>query len=170
MKRPCIDELPLVYLKPGEMYIAQDRPALVTTVLGSCISASMFSERFRIGAICHGLLPNCRGKQECDGTCTEGFRYVDCSIRQMAKQFDALGVLRGEIKVKLFGGADMFTPKDGGRASASVGRQNIETAMKVIMDEGLTLVASDVGGVRGRKILFYAHTGEVLLKRQGEAK
>lgn len=31
--------------------------------------------------------------------------------------------------------------------------------------EGLTLITRDVGGIQGRKIFFYTHTGEVLLKR-----
>ena len=37
-------------------------------------------------------------------------------------------------------------------------------ALQVIEDERLVLAASSVGGKRGRKIYFYTHTGEVLLK------
>ena len=161
-------ELKTVYLRPGEIYIARDEPTMVTTVLGSCISVSMFNRRLNVAAICHGLLPRCRDKKVCDGTCFEGSRYVECSIRHMLSRFLSFGIHRSEIQVKLFGGSDMFELKSP--ASISVGKQNIEIAMKVIGDEGLTLVSSDVGGPLGRKILFHTQTGEVLLKRQKEIK
>ncbi len=48
--------LPVIHLKAGEIYIAE-KPTLVATVLGSCISVTMFNNRFKIGAICHGALP-----------------------------------------------------------------------------------------------------------------
>jgi chemotaxis protein CheD len=57
----------------------------------------------------------------------------------------------------------MFTKKNPG--VISIGRQNIEMAEKILLSEGLTLKAKDVGGTGGRKILFYTGTGEVLLKR-----
>jgi chemotaxis receptor (MCP) glutamine deamidase CheD len=50
-------------------------------------------------------------------------------------------------------------------ARASVGQLNICTAFQVLEMERLRVAASDVGGLRGRKILFSAHTGEVFLRR-----
>jgi chemotaxis protein CheD len=34
----------------------------------------------------------------------------------------------------------------------------------------MKITASDLGGPRGRKIFFYSHTGEVLLKRLHSSK
>ena len=67
--------------------------------------------------------------------------------------------------MKCFGGADMFSRPIEKSGLLSVGRQNSETADEVLKSEGLTLVTRDVGGLQGRKILFYTHTGEVLMKR-----
>jgi chemotaxis protein CheD len=153
-------QLPLIYLKPSEIYIAGE-PALVETVLGSCVSITMHNRRSGVGIMCHCLLPRCKNERPCDGACSGEFKYVDCSIRRMTEKFDSYDIKRSDIEVKVFGGADMFT---GGK-SISVGRQNIETALKIIKNEGLNLSASDVGGTQGRKIFFYTHTGEVLLKR-----
>ncbi len=50
------EKLPVYYLRPGELHIA-DHPGIVTTVLGSCVSVTMFSRRREVGAICHGLMP-----------------------------------------------------------------------------------------------------------------
>jgi chemotaxis protein CheD len=154
-----------IYLKPGDIYIS-DKPVLVSTLLGSCVSVTMFSRRAGAGAICHGLLPTCRGKKpcECDEFCGEGMRFVDCSIMRMLGWFEQNGVARGEIDVKVFGGSDMLSGPENS-TKATVGQQNISMAFQVIEKENLRIAASDVGGLRGRKIIFSTHTGEVLLKR-----
>jgi len=159
VKNPYHTDLPIVYLKPGELCFAEN-PTLVTTVLGSCVSVIMYNHRLCIGAICHALLPT--------GSCLddEGFRYVECSVDRMLEKFHELKVDRREIEVKLFGGADILTLfKADGRAK-TIGQQNIQAALAIIETKGLNLVSSDVGGSTGRKLFFYTHTGEVLLKRQ----
>jgi chemotaxis protein CheD len=155
---------PEVYLKPGNMYWAE-RPTLVVTVLGSCVSVTMFSRRTGVGVICHGNLPRCRGLTSCGGACLERFKFVDCSIRQMVKLFDRHGIKRSEIEVKCFGGADMFSGNNRKSGTDSMGRQNVQTAKEIILSEGLSINRMDVGGPQGRKIYFYTDTGEVLLKR-----
>ena len=152
-------ELPMVYLKPAELHMT-DRPVVVSTVLGSCVSVTMFHPRSKVGAICHGLLPRCGA-----GGRQEQFKFVDSSIRRMLACFDDLRIDRGEIEVKVFGGAEMHGVIRAKRLQASVGRQNVETAIGMIHEEGLRIITSDTGGSRGRKILFFTHTGNVLLKR-----
>lgn len=153
-----------MHLKPGEVHIT-DIPELVITVLGSCLSVTMFNRRLGVAGMCHSLLPECSNRETCRRGCREGYRYVDCSIRQMVRVFDKYGVPRSEIEVKCFGGADMFIRKSEKSDFFTVGKQNIIVAEKIIASEGLRLRAKDVGGVQGRKMLFYTHTGEVLLKR-----
>ncbi len=163
-------DLPLVYLKPGEMHFSGE-PAVIVTVLGSCLSITMFSRQRGLGGICHGLLPRCgKEKKNCHGECLEGFKYVDCSIRGMVKLFDRHKVRRSEIEVKCFGGADMFTRGIDRPEIVSIGRQNVMTAEQILKTEGLKLHVVDVGGLQGRKIFFNTHTGEVWLKRLSRAK
>ena len=157
-------ELPVVYLKPAEMYMASS-PSIVKTVLGSCVSVTLFNHRLKVGVICHGLLPYCREKSACKGECTLCFKYVDCSIRHMVGQFRSLGIGHREIEVKLFGGADMFIARAGERET--VGAQNVVAALSIIAKEHLNLCKSDTGGNQGRRIYFYTHTGEIFLKRLG---
>jgi chemotaxis receptor (MCP) glutamine deamidase CheD len=56
-------DLSFIYLRPGEIHATQ-KPALVKTILGSCVSAILFNRRSCIGAICHDLLP-CEGPFVC---------------------------------------------------------------------------------------------------------
>jgi chemotaxis protein CheD len=157
-------DLPVIYLKAGELHFS-DKPSSVMTVLGSCLSVTMFYRKTRIGAICHGLLPKCRERTACSGNCSERARFVECAIEMMAKLFDSAGVRRSEIEVKVFGGADMFSTRLGSKNSISVGKQNIEIAREALEKLGLRIIAMDVGGTTGRKVFFNAHTGEVLMKR-----
>ena len=136
-------------------------PMLITTLLGSCVAVTMFNPRLRLGAICHALLPSCRRDQSCSHL--ETGKYVECAVAFMLGQLNARGVLNGEVEAKLFGGSDMFDTVEGGRFS--VGRQNMEMALRTLEEASVRVVTRDLGGARGRKIIFHTHTGEVFLKR-----
>ena len=148
-----------IYLKPGELAIAE-RPALISTVLGSCVAVTMFTPRLGVGAICHAMLPHCTGPG--------GVRFVDRALSHMLERFDKFGLARSELVVKMFGGADMFEQVRPAPAP-TVGRQNIQAATELLKNAGVRLAATDTGGRQGRKLLFYSHTGEVFLKRLGAA-
>ncbi len=145
-----------IYLLPGQLSIVE-RPTVISTVLGSCVSVTLFHCRQGFGAMCHAMLPFNRGEQD--------FKFVDSSIHHMLASFDRRGIPRRELEVKLFGGADMFEPSQAAGSSLTVGRQNIAAATQILAAEGLQLLASEVGGRQGRKLHFQAYTGEVLLKR-----
>ena len=151
-----------LFLKPGE-FVLSDHPMVVTTLLGSCVAVTMFNPRLQLGAICHALLPACRKDLPCSQGEPEAGRFVECAIRLMLEGFTARGVLKGEIEAKLFGGSQMFGQVDG--RLPSVGRQNMEKALGMLESERVRLITKDLGGMRGRKIIFHTHTGEVFLKR-----
>lgn len=157
-------DLPVIYLKAGEIRFSE-KPVVIMTVLGSCLSVTMFHRSTGTGAICHGLMPGCGRQAECTVECADASRHVTCSIRRMVRQLDRLRIRRSEVEVKCFGGADMLGAAQNARPAASVGRQNIAAAQAVLTQEGFILVAKDVGGAVGRKIFFNTLTGEVLLKR-----
>lgn len=94
-------ERPIVYLKPGELFVSRES-AIVSTVLGSCVSVTMFSPELRMGAICHALLP-------VENSSGESFRYVDTSILSMLEEFGRHGISRTRLEVKLFGGSSMLS-------------------------------------------------------------
>ncbi|MBF0567206.1 MAG: chemotaxis protein CheD [Nitrospirae bacterium] len=154
--------LPFVYLKPGEVCMT-GKPTKVSTVLGSCVSVTMYVPSIRFGAICHGLLPECICKN-C-ANCNERLKYIDCSVKYMLERIDRIGIDKNEIEVKVFGGGDVLPYFGNATGRITVGSQNIEAAMKILKQLGLTPKNTDLGGVNGRKLFFYTHTGEVLLKK-----
>ena len=161
------DEHGLLFLKPGQIMVSSV-PLLVTTLLGSCVAVTMFSARHCLGAICHAQLPAC-GNAHCNPARLDAGKYVQCAISQMLERLSAQGVAREEIQAKLFGGAEMFDTMQGGRGR-SVGRQNIEMALRMLERESIRVVRQDLGGERGRKIIFHTDTGVVFLKRLSKTR
>lgn len=143
------------YLHPAEMYFGEE-PSRVETVLGSCVAVTMWDRRRGSGCICHAVLPWNSG----DGA--EPLRYVDSAIGRMLRALEAHDSHRSDIEVKLFGGASMHRPAAG---RLSVGWQNVEAALAILAEIGLSPVIQDIGGTEGRKLRFYTATGEVFVKR-----
>jgi chemotaxis protein CheD len=158
---PGGDELPRVHLGVSEVHIART-PALIETTLGSCVAAVFWSPRLRVGGMCHGALPRCPNPPAAE--CAHNLRYVDFAIRYLAERFQAFGLSTAELKVRLFGGADMLrvsTP----RAAATVGRQNCVAAIEALEAAGIRPVTTDLGGLQGRVVYFRTDTGEIFLRR-----
>lgn len=154
--RPQTPHQPNVHLKPGELAITS-QPVLVETVLGSCVSVSLYCPFQGIGAMCHAMLPT--------GDATE-FKYVDSAINHMVQALEGKGVNLSTVVAKLFGGSDMFARcRDIGPAKYPVGEQNIAKAREILTRHRIKINNHDVGGVYGRKLLFFSDTGQVFVKK-----
>lgn len=135
---------------------------VISTLLGSCVTITLFSRRQGLGAICHILLPKCRPDET--GKCPEPFHHADCALEGMLAFFARWGVLPRALQAKVFGGADMFRTRGG---SATVGAQNVARVRQLLAAAGIPEVAADVGGTSGRKLIFHPHTGDVFIKKLG---
>jgi len=150
--------LALRQLGVGDGVLSQE-PLAVSTVLGSCVSVTFHCPVTRYGAIFHALMPVEGGQSGRPGTLGD-YKFVDDAIRRFVAELYRRGVRRGDLACKVFGGANaMFAEQFG------VGRKNVVVAFETLERERLRVVASDVGGDRGRKLLFLTHTGEVFVKR-----
>ncbi|HNY63879.1 MAG TPA: chemotaxis protein CheD [Deltaproteobacteria bacterium] len=149
------------YLKPGEVFLSQES-ALITTVLGSCISITMYHKPTGLSIMCHAVMPSrtdARKKHE-----HNVFQYVDSSIEWMVAQYEKKGINPSSVEVKMFGGAAMFPDARSRARDLGVGRKNIETALEVLKKHRMNLSAWNVGGSQGRKLIFSTLTGEVLAR------
>jgi chemotaxis protein CheD len=152
-----------VYLKPGELYIGKT-PARVTTILGSCVSVTMFHQLSKLAAICHAILPEWSGKLQSKVDRAESFKYVNLIIPEMIRKIKQRRTRLEEIEVKLFGGADIVSDGMKQARIQSIGVQNTVAAIRMIECIGLDLKVANTGGPWGRKIIFCTRTGEVFMK------
>ncbi len=148
-----------VNLRPGELCIVRE-PALISTVLGSCVSVTIHSNLSGVSGMCHAVMPT-RGVR-----CEEAaFHYVDSAVDYMMKVFDGLCNKNDEVVIKLFGGSDMLGRDE--KHHRNIGARNVEMAKDVLRTGGLFPQRSDTGGMLGRKIIFNTMTNEVFLKWLG---
>ncbi len=152
-----------IYVQPGESHLVSE-PAVLRTLLGSCVGITFQAPRLGVGGLCHPMMPRCPpGKLQKLST-QAARRYVDFAVRNMASQLDALGASRAEVVVKLFGGNDVLTTSVSD-PERTIGKMNCEAAVRVLAEEGFTVAASRLGGTTGVYITFDTATGEVLLRR-----
>jgi len=134
------------------MIIADRHPRLVSTVLGSCVSVCLFDRQTGIGGINHYLLPFWNG----DGIPTPKFGNI--AIELLQQRLLELGAMPQQLQAKIFGGAALLSDGSG---PFSVGGRNIDVARYLLEQLKIPIVAEDVGGRSGRKIIFHTATGDV---------
>lgn len=151
-----------VYLHPGEFHFAP-KPTVISTILGSCVGVTFWSKKFGIGGLCHAQLPHCPPSSMAN--LGQVGRYVDSAIRELARNFDRVGVPRAEVQVKVFGGGDVLMLDEGPFSKPTVGNLNCDAAMETLLAEGFQVLTSSVRGNSGLKIHFNTINGEVRLRR-----
>lgn len=154
--------LPKVFLQTGDCFIGV-QPTLVTTVLGSCLAVTLHAPKQGFGTVCHAFLPDSSAdRHKAD---PQICRYVDTALMNMLESLDRLGVPRRELVIKMFGGSNGIALRGVETTSYNIGLRNVEMARKLLKFARLNVAVEDVGGNRGRKIMFHTQTGEIWLKR-----
>lgn len=154
-KFPLSDrQVPSVYLYPGDLIVTSD-PSVISTVLGSCVSVCLLDPVTRSGGANHFLLPHLtRG----DGS---SCRFGRTAMEMLVTRMLSLGCDKRNLTARVFGGASQF---EGTRERISIGQQNVQVATRFLEDEGIPILAQEVGGARGRKLVFHTETGAVFVK------
>ena len=147
-----------IFLSPGEVVCAAE-PTLITTVLGSCVAVTLWDSRRHIGAVNHFVLPP--GKSPHDSA-----RYGDLAMAELLQGVEGLGAKAGDLRAKIFGGANVLSAA----AQDSVGAANVRFALEELERRGIRVVARRVGGQRGRLLVFNTETGEALVRFVAETE
>lgn len=147
-----------VYLRPGDTFVGDARHRL-RTLLGSCVSITLWHPVLRIGAMSHFLLaerrrPAGRRAQDDDG------RYGPEALDLMLAELQRRGVAPQACQAKLFGGGDMF-PGRPRQQALHVGRRNGELARALLAEHGIPVLSESLFGVGHRHIVFDIATGDV---------
>jgi chemotaxis protein CheD len=145
---------------PGEYYVTR-HDEILTTVVGSCISACIRDSINGIGGMNHFMLPThvaCKNKWEYTNVSVAS-RYGSFAMEHMINEILKYGGNRRNLEVKLFGGGRIM------QNMANIGQKNIEFIKNYIQTEGLTLLAEDLGDIYPRKILYYPVNGRVRVKK-----
>lgn len=145
-------------LMPGQMYFG-GRAASIRTLLGSCLSITLWHPGRRIGGMCHFLLPSRTRKP---GDPLDG-RYGDEAMEAMMAMLSLTQTQPSEYLAHLYGGAD--TMPEGGGLRFNVGERNIEQGWKLVDQYGFQLEGIDVGEDVPRTVTLDLASGTVEMRR-----
>jgi chemotaxis protein CheD len=149
-----------VKVLPGEYYVS-GQEELVSTVLGSCVSACIRDAERRIGGMNHFMLPEPMSGERNDWSVAVGraARYGSDAMEQLINAILKAGGRRDALTVKIFGGGRVLTQM------TDVGRRNIEFVKRYLELEKLPLVAEDVGDIYPRQLQFFPASGRVRVRQ-----
>ena len=146
---------------PGEYYISA-HGELITTVLGSCVSACIRDPRTGLGGMNHFMLPdsNNRNHGAWENTpVSVQTRYGNVAMERLINVILAAGGKKRNLEIKLFGGGRVLN------IDTDIGGKNVEFVKKYLAAEGLRIQSEDVGGACPRKIQYFPLTGRVRMKK-----
>ena len=141
----------------GDVYVSST-PAVVRTVLGSCIAACLRDPRTGIAGMNHFMLPaHPNGGGEESPT-----RYGVHAMELLIGRIQRLGGERGRLEAKIFGGGHVLQIAE---SLDSVPHRNMRFIQDFLRTEGIPIVAQDLGGRSARYVLFDTGSGRVRVKR-----
>jgi chemotaxis protein CheD len=144
------------FVHTGEIAVTSTS-TLMSTILGSCVSICLWDPRTGAGGMNHFLLPD----QVSNGMSTP--RFGNVAVTALLSRLELLGARSAGLQAKIFGGASVL---DNGVAHReALGARNAELARVLLTLAGIPIVAEDVGGTRGRKLIFRTGDGAAWVRK-----
>lgn len=145
-------------------YVIKKSPAVLQSLVGSCMGVAVYDPLKKIGGLAHILRPS-NGKEKTD----KPKKYAETCIPLMLEDMEKLGADRALVRAKIAGGAKMFS-HNGDSEFLNVGDKNIDAVVRVLKDERVGVAASDVSGSTGRALEFYTESGTLLVRSKHGTK
>jgi len=150
-----------IFLQPGEFFVG-DASHRIRTVLGSCVSVTLWNPIEKVGAMSHFLLATRSAGAGLSAGSLRGMdgRYGDEALQLMLHELRRRGTQPALCQAKIFGGGDMF-PRRRVRGALAIGRRNGEAARQLLQARGIEVISESLFGEGHRQIAFDVNTGHV---------
>ncbi len=139
------------YLHPGGLVVSCE-PLRVTTILGSCVSVCLWDPRGRRGGLNHYLLPHWAraGVQS-----PRAFGNV--ALHDLVEGLLEAGGRREDLQARIYGGACVLRAMRA--RHEHLGAANVSVARRFLRAAAIPVIEEDVGGQRGRRLVFCTDDG-----------
>ncbi|MCB1356337.1 MAG: chemotaxis protein CheD [Maritimibacter sp.] len=140
------------YIGQGEYAIDGGDDAVISTLLGSCVSACIWDTERKIGGMNHVLFidDNANAAQ----VFGHGVNGMELLINGLLRR----GADRRRLQAKVFGGAKML------HGLSDEGARNGRFVVDYLATEGIAHIGGDLGGQRARRVEFWPGTGRARMK------
>lgn len=143
---------------PGEYYFTSD-DMMITTVLGSCVSACIRDRVSGIGGMNHFMLPD--GGNDTDSPISSSMRYGTYAMEILINEILKAGAKRENLEAKVFGGGAVLR----GFNAINVGERNAKFVKDYLQAENIRITAEDLNDIWPRKVNYFPRSGKVMVKK-----
>lgn len=137
------------FLYPGQIFVSE-KPYIIQTVLGSCVSICIWDTLNKCGGINHFIFSRYNNR---DRNC----KYGDISTNYLIKLLKEMGSDYQNMRAHIIGGGR------NSKFDCTIGNENVKVAEEILNENKIEIVTKDVGGATGRKVGFHNKTGEILV-------
>ena len=152
-----------IHIVQGEQYVDDNPNTVLTTILGSCISACIWDKTIGLGGMNHFLLPGTDAGSQQRMLEGDAMRFGVHAMELLVNGLLRRGAQRHRLQAKLFGGARMI------KGLTDIGELNATFAERFLKAEGIAIAGGSLRGEQGRRIQFWPVTGrarQVLLAKE----
>lgn len=153
-----------IVLGMADLMVVPAPVKLITLGLGSCIGLVVYDTLAKVAGMAHIMLPLSRGLS---GSEKIG-KFADTAVPALIEEMLKKGAVRGRIKAKIAGGAQMFALPGASAEFLTVGAKNVAETKSRLLRMGIALIASDTGGNKGRTIEFSTSNWMLKVKTLGK--
>lgn len=146
-RRKAGEGTPGQHVPPGSITLVRDGTTLVA-VAGPGVAVCLWNEASGVACLAH--FAEAATYDPSKATARFGNVAIPTAIGLVREAVEA-----GEIEAQIFGGASLA----GGESDRAEG--NVAMARRILSARGIKVVSEDVGGTKGRKIVFQGGTGHV---------
>ena len=158
-------DISAVKLLPGE-YFVTSQDMVLTTVLGSCVSACVRDSTAGVGGMNHFMLPE--DADPSSRSATAAMRYGAYAMEMLLNELFKAGAKRERLEAKVFGGGAVLA----NMTTLNIGDRNADFVLRYLHMEQVRISAQDLRGKYPRRINYFPVTGRVTmrkLKQPGDA-
>lgn len=141
------------FIEPGYILVAA-KPAVISGVLGSCAAVCLYDRKRKVGGMNHFQYPFIDDKRKATAI------YGNVATLALIRMMIADGSKPKHLEAQIIGGAHnpAVSPKN-------IGRENVLMARKILIRQRITVTSEDVGGEKGRKVVFNTRQNEVAVMK-----
>ena len=153
-----------VTIEPGEYFTSKDK-IIISTLLGSCVSACLWDPVHKIAGMNHFLLSSRRYKKNTPVCVSEAGRYGVHAMELVINDMLQLGASRKYLNAKVFGGGNVLNGTVSDSNFFCVGDVNVRFIKEFLDTEKIPIISSDLGGDNGRIVRFDTNTYNVFVRK-----
>jgi len=139
------------FLKPGYVFVSV-KPAVISAVVGSCVVVCLYDTKRKMGGMNNFQLPKITDKNKATA------RYGNVAMFALLDMMLKDGSNFKHLEAQIVGGA--FNKES---SHENIGTKNVTVAKKILQKKKIKLVSEDVGGEKGRKVVFNSTSNELAI-------